>query len=590
MELRTYATFEEMHRRKSTLQEIIERLSVFSCESVLYTCSVTATILKLWERGGWAKENYNELIDGAFEFLRGDWYKLAMQMDEGELVFHRRQLLLLMKLALEHCPEVGQDLMRARRGIFGTILLMASDQFHYGLYPFPGAAEGDEYEKISRVTAEFLPVNEYSGFRVEGKLTRAHLLMTRYAQALKVHPDFVDIPAEFERLTGISFPDYEALTFGLMTRTTVMVTLKALRANAWIAGVRPENFYTTAIPQATIHSFLKEFSGTPSGLLADIQKARMDRRDYGANDFTVFRKKPLIQLAYGCLPADVIFAIEKLESGPYWRVNDTDTATGDKLRRFWGAVFENYVNDLFKAGIAGLSGLAFTPDPRLIDRPSEQLCDGLLVEGDALVIMEYKSSMFTARAKYSGDHVRLRDEISKKLVRDSAEKKRKGVEQLAVAIETLFADPKKQVVRGLDVSGINRVYPLLITLDEVGSSLLISKMLNFSFDAVFKRNTVTGADVKPLLCTDIESIEVALPYFSMKPLSGILQQWLDNDPKLLQSLLARFPDGLPARRNAFLDKEWKELYKGISARLFPKETNEKDFDEKHAQLLELDKI
>jgi len=292
MELRTYATFEEMHRRTSTLDEIIDRLRVFSRESVLYACSVTAIILKLWERGGWAKEHYDELIDGAFEFLRGDWYKLAMRMEEAELVFHRRQLLLLMKLAFEHCPESGQDLTKARRGIFGTILLMASDQFHYGLYPFPGAASGDEYEKISRVTAEFVPVNEYSGFRVESKLTRAHLLMTRYTKELHKHPDFVDIPAEFEKLTGISFPDYEALTFGLMTRITVMITLEALRADAWIAGVRRENFHTTAIPHAAIDAFLEEFSSTPGELLADIRTSRKEKRDYGANDFTVFRKNP----------------------------------------------------------------------------------------------------------------------------------------------------------------------------------------------------------------------------------------------------------------------------------------------------------
>jgi len=272
----------------------------------------------------------------------------------------------------------------------------------------------------------------------------------------------------------------------------------------------------------------------------------------------------------------VVFAIEKLESGPYWRVNGIDTATGDKLRRFWGAVFERYVSDLFKAGTEGLSGTIFIPDPHLIDKPNEQLCDGLLIERDALIVMEYKASMFTARAKYSGDHIRLRDEIAKKLVRDSAEKRKKGVEQLAAAITTLFSDPTKQVVSGLDVSGIKRVYPLLITLDEIGSSLLISKMLNFSFDHVFKSDTVKPVGVKPLLCTDIESIEVVLPYLSSKPLSGILQQWLDTDPKLLQSLLARFPDGLPSRRNDFIDKEWKELYKSISSRLFQRKSLKKE--------------
>jgi hypothetical protein len=62
----------------------------------------------------------------------------------------------------------------------------------------------------------------------------------------------------------------------------------------------------------------------------------------------------------------------------------------------------------------------FIPDPHVIYKPSEQLCDGLLIEGYALIVMEYKASMFTTRAKYSGDHLRLRDEIAKKLVRDFA--------------------------------------------------------------------------------------------------------------------------------------------------------------------------
>jgi hypothetical protein len=96
----------------------------------LYACAVTGIILKLWERGGWEQANYDLLIDGAFEFLRGDWYKLAARLSEPELVFHRRQLLFLMKLAIEHCFAVGDDLMKAQRGLFGTMLLMASLMYH----------------------------------------------------------------------------------------------------------------------------------------------------------------------------------------------------------------------------------------------------------------------------------------------------------------------------------------------------------------------------------------------------------------------------------------------------------------------------
>ena len=60
-------------------------------------------------------------------------------------------------------------------------------------------------DKISRIAAEFIPVNEYSGFRVESKLVRLNLMMTRYSQQLGTHHHFVNIPKEYEKLTGISF-------------------------------------------------------------------------------------------------------------------------------------------------------------------------------------------------------------------------------------------------------------------------------------------------------------------------------------------------------------------------------------------------
>ena len=82
----------------------------------------------------------------------------------------------------------------------------------------------------------------------------------------------------------------------------------------------------------------------------------------------------------------------------------------------------------------------FVHDPRWRDNPAEQVCDSVLVEGDALVLLEYKSSMFTARAKYSGDHLALRDEIVTKLVHDEGTGKRKGVEQLAEAVKRLVGE------------------------------------------------------------------------------------------------------------------------------------------------------
>lgn len=68
-------------------------------------------ILKLWQGGDWDSTHYDLVLTGAFEELRGNWYKLSARTDDPELVVHRRQLLLIMKLAIVHCEEHSSNLL-----------------------------------------------------------------------------------------------------------------------------------------------------------------------------------------------------------------------------------------------------------------------------------------------------------------------------------------------------------------------------------------------------------------------------------------------------------------------------------------------
>lgn len=170
MKISVFATYEQMHGRKSTIAELAERLKPFSRESVLYTCSVRGMVLRLWQGADWDRANHDLLLTACFDPLRGDWYKLSARTEDPELVFHRRQLLLIMKLAIEHCPPVGADLLGATPHHLGTILLMANDQFHFGL-PAGKHSDGEEPEKVSRLLAEFVPVNEYGSSRIENLIT-----------------------------------------------------------------------------------------------------------------------------------------------------------------------------------------------------------------------------------------------------------------------------------------------------------------------------------------------------------------------------------------------------------------------------------
>jgi hypothetical protein len=98
MKFETYATFQVMHGRKSTTEELISLLSRYSRESILYLCSVIGMVLKLWQ-GGDDRTHYELLIRAFFEPIRADWYCLSSGRTNRDAVFHRRQLLLIMKLA-----------------------------------------------------------------------------------------------------------------------------------------------------------------------------------------------------------------------------------------------------------------------------------------------------------------------------------------------------------------------------------------------------------------------------------------------------------------------------------------------------------
>jgi hypothetical protein len=556
----TYATFESMHGAKSSLSELIGRLRLFSRASVISLCSFIGLVLKLWEPGAYDLKRYDHLISCAFDPLRGDWYKLAARLQHPELVFHRRQLLLLAKLAAIHCPVVGVDAWNTAPGFFGTVLLMANDHFHYGLTEWVGVGELD---KVKRLLAEFIPVSEGAGFRPEHKLVRSHLML-KYASQFRCSPNFIDIPAQFQEVKGLSLADYQALCFGLFAKCATFSIEELQRGPSAFTFVEP-NFHAMALPKRSVTLFLEEVASTPEHLTA-----RIKHRDYGPNDFTELRKHPLISVSKGFLPIDIRFLVEKFESGPYWAINDIDKNTGDRLRRLWGEVFEVYMNDLLTESLKQ-TGAQFIPDPRCAEDPSRQVCDGLILQDESLVLLEYKSSMFSAETKYSGNVPLLVEEVEKKLVRDKAELKKKGVEQLADAVVRLFRNEEKAAVRGLELNGVTRVYPLLVTLDGIGGSLLVSRLLNHYFDNFMADHMPSRVEVKPLLCTDVEGLEEVSGCFPKLGLAGFLDYWLSKDPHFMATLTAFTVPELEGYRNERMAREWRDLSEEIVARAFPEE-------------------
>lgn len=210
-------------------------------------------------------------------------------------------------------------------------------------------------------------------------------------------------------------------------------------------------------------------------------------------------------------------------------------AHSENLRTFWGAVFERYVNDLLSRACSGTNARLF-PDPRQDRRPDVQICDGLLPTEDAVVLMEYKASMFRADSKYRGDKVRLLGEIEKKWVRNEKGSK-KGVEQLAAAVRLLFDGNAPQTVfPNVEWSKIRRVHLCLVTLDSLGETIGMSALLNTFLPETLDLGRYPAGFISPLHCVDIASLERATAYFDTMTLPEILSRWLRLSPDLIASL------------------------------------------------------
>jgi hypothetical protein len=572
-QLAVYETFEDLSGRKSTLDELIADIRPFTQKSVLWICAVIVTGMQLWNRVDLQPEGVFRTLLGLYfdpplhpRLIAGYW-----SSSPRRVLFHRRQVLLVAKIAVIHCSGGGID-ARIHADRIGSILLKANDQFDYGLLA-ELAKTGEpisDRDQFSKIIAEMVAVGEDSSPEIAHLITRSHLMLTRFTDELRRDPDLVDVALEHQKATGLTLEEYEAMIFGTHARFGQELS-KALYTELGALPLKEANFEPTAIKREKVSAFLDSLASTPARMASEFRQ-----KDNGPNDFTIFRRFPIVQQFYnlhlttawcGFLMMDNLFFLEKVLTGPYWCAS---ALYGLKLRKFWGAVFEKYVNELMQRACAGTQS-RFIPDPRPVGRPDLQICDGMVVSGDSLVLMEYKSSMFRADTKYSGNHMALTAEIEKKLVADKESASRKGVLQLSEAVRTLFGPQGTNVLPELDLTQIKRVYLYIVTLDSIGGTIGMSAFLNTFLYQQLDRSAFPSIEIRPLFCSEIEALEIITGYFAKTSLPQILEEWFISNPSLTAPLQAIEFNGLSWHKNEWLSDEWISIYKNMVRVLFPNE-------------------
>jgi hypothetical protein len=439
-------------------------------------------------------------------------------------IFHRQQVLLLMKMILLRASNdrgISPNDSSEARNLIGVLCLMASDltvskeqeQRTESQHPH----SDEESERIfNELLVQFLPVFELNN---PPEISSATVRTLEYIRLS--HEHFAEtfggktLSSFFESLTGISLEQFLQLIFGIYA-SLITKNLEELIDNPANFNVsKSEHFSKLDFSEATIESFYKLTSIKYEEIISELETSQLRNILQLQHDFTVFRKNPIFHLSQNILTVvDFSFLVEKVSIGLYYTIlnvlNENELDPQDFFQH-WGYVFEKYVNNVFRDIYPALAN-RFHPNTFFDTKTEKECFDGIIEYPNSLLVMEYKGGLLNTKAKYSGDVNLLLDEMGNKY---GITKKDSAIKQLTTKIELLFHvdGAKRSKIRNLELLPVANVYPIIV-LNELSMGLgLAHWRLRKWFKKEINTKTIDERiSVKPLLVLTIEDLEMLIPY------------------------------------------------------------------------------
>ncbi len=407
-------------------------------------------------------------------------------------IFHRQQLLALMRWVGTVCTDAGHDLDDDRTFVFGKACLMMNDFLHPGDIPEEWPVEQRKIELL----AQFLPTYELSNPpKLVNSVVRAFHLATHILPKL---PNGAKYLERFREATGFELLRYVALMFGLWA-TLYVPDEEELKRGGFLTLDPATSFRQGSVPQAEWEKLLIHEAVPVRDLPDRIYSLSRNNPKY---DFRIFRQWPLVQMNDGrffCL--DLGFLADRMSQGVYWTIHEA-LASEDRQQfaADWGKAFEVYVKEALADMYSTSSGI-FLSQPRM--RNGKELADGMPYNGPILVLLEVKGSFLTMEARCSGQsYLALRD-IGEKFVK-------RGVHQLAGAVRRICSPAQSADLQAMGVNpdDLQLVIPVLVALEASVESPFVGWYLNQEFQKkVQDLDNPRRLKIGPLVVLSAEELE-----------------------------------------------------------------------------------
>ncbi|WP_420635588.1 hypothetical protein [Candidatus Palauibacter sp.] len=545
-------TWRDIYGEAPTWDDIAARLSGYGLGQVLNGLGGVSAVLNSYEPLAGQRRIIGALFQSPDQMgrdIQAWWDRMKREgLTDLPLFFSEHQILALAKIALLVCPPVTQMKVRSLQPL-GESLLMVSDLIDDETADdLPAGFDALE----GRIPwLRFLLTNGLfnASDDISHALARAHELYFTDQPVLRDAPGGVDLPGRFREITGLD-PDLALATgIALLARWRTVDP----RADRPPGPLSVEAFASSFSLKNREMEALSDFLSVG----AKAAKTELETRGIGPGNLRPYdpfplAATPLVRLEGRLYCPSVRLLRWKLTTGLHHVfLSPSKSPEADRYLTFAGRIFEDYVEELL--------GRVFPPEARRYIGEADlrqfvgrgKACDGAILYGDSVVLVESKATLFPYAVRAQGDF----DTLQRKLGHIFG----RAAQQFTNTIAAIEAGRLGHVIQPDRVS---RYLPLVVTLDTLPITPFFYQLIE---EEITRRDALTHRKARPLQAMAVSELELLEGYIGEGgSLADLLEERIGNqtyrDDCIKNYLLAR--DGRKAlRRNRHLLGRYEALVK-----------------------------
>jgi hypothetical protein len=446
--MHSFVPYERVFGKSISYQELIDKLRLLPIEYWLRIASMGQVFLEYYQE----KREYQDILFNL-------WFPKDLRITHKEgVLFHRVQLLVLLRLALVYCRSFPlSERTEKERKITTAECLLGINCFLYKTEDRK-TANGMDFRSL---VMNYVQVYYHSeSNNLSNALGRMKSMLFDIPADAEFRPEGVEkdlLETTIKHSMGLSLQEYASLSFGLIAK--YYQRDKIFTKEFGFPIDRKRHYEKATISEGIINRYFESVSQSQSEFIG-ISKVSATNLET-ITDFSALMLKPIVYCDGNddYYPASLTFLQRLFSSGFLWQL-DQGVYKHD-TRHYWGQAFEFYCKKICeRISLKAKTRTKFFSDIHYETYEGQKRsCDAIIIQDDRTVLLEFKTKFPELKKTIvEADFDSFMEDISQLLI---GEHRNKAAKQ----IDSTIKDIRNGRLRlaGVDPKTIRAYFPVVVT-------------------------------------------------------------------------------------------------------------------------------